>query len=56
MAKRILSALLLGLVTLTSLAGCYATGRATGEAAKGVEQGAQEFKEGYQEGRTSPSY
>jgi hypothetical protein len=50
MAKRILSALLLG-VTLTALAGCYTTGRVTGEAAEGVERGADQFQEGYQEGR-----
>jgi hypothetical protein len=51
MNKKILAALAGGFIAATSLAGCYSTGKVTGEAAEGVEHGAHEFKKGYEEGK-----
>jgi hypothetical protein len=51
MAKKIAALLIFGFVTATSLSACYTAGRATGEAAEGVEEGARQFERGYEERR-----
>lgn len=51
MLKRWFAVLALGIVTLTGMTGCYSTGKATGEAAEATQEGAQDFRRGYDAGR-----
>ena len=55
MLKRMLVLLMLAVLSVYGLAGCYATGRAAGEVAEEVEEGADTFEEGYEEGK-EPDY
>jgi hypothetical protein len=51
MLKRFATLMVAGSIALTSIYGCQTMGRGTGEVAEEVEQGAGEFKEGYNEGK-----
>jgi predicted RNase H-like HicB family nuclease len=51
MLKATLAILVLISLTLSSLTGCHSMGKATGKTADEVEEGADEFKEGYREGK-----
>ena len=53
MKKRILFMTLALMLVLISLAGCYKMGKATGKAADQVEESAEEFKDGYDQGKTN---
>ncbi len=49
--KKLIACLMLGLLTLGALAGCYQTGKVAGETADTVEKGAEDTKEGYKDAR-----
>ncbi|MFP4315681.1 MAG: hypothetical protein ACLFQR_05610 [Desulfovibrionales bacterium] len=52
--KRVVALIFVGLLTLTSLTGimgCETMGRWTGEGAEEVEEGSEDFGEGYEEGK-----
>lgn len=51
MLKRLFVLAMMGMFAFSSLYGCYSTGKATGEAAEEVEEGASEFEKGYEEGK-----
>ncbi len=53
MAKRISMLLVSLLIVCSGLTGCYTTGKAAGEAADQVEEGADSMKKGYEEGKKS---
>ena len=51
MLKKMFAVLALAMFPAVSLGGCYSSGRVTGEAAEGVQEGARQFERGYEEGR-----
>lgn len=51
MMKRVFAVLAFGIVTLTGMTGCYTTGKATGEAAEATQEGARDFRRGYEAGK-----
>ncbi len=51
MLRKFATLLALAVFTASSLSACYTAGRATDEAADGIERGADRFERGYQEGR-----
>ncbi len=51
MLRKLFLAASVTLLTLGSFSGCYQSGRATGEAAEEVKEGAQDFERGYERGR-----
>ena len=51
MIKRLLTAMAFALLALTSISGCYSTGKATGKAAGEVQEGTHEFHRGYEQGK-----
>ncbi len=51
MMKKVMILLMALFLSFGSLAGCYQTGKVTGEAAEKVEEGAEAFGEGYEEGK-----
>lgn len=51
MFKRVIAILAFGFVALTGMTGCYSTGKATGEGVEKTQEGAQDFRRGYDAGR-----
>jgi len=51
MLKKLLSCLLLSMLVVSSLSGCYQMGRAGGKTTEAVEEGAQDTKQGYEDAR-----
>ncbi len=51
MLRKLMAVLAIGAMMAGSLSACYTAGRATGEAAEGIERGAEQFERGYQERR-----
>lgn len=51
MLKRFLGILLVLLLGSALLSGCYTMGKGTGEVAEEVEEGAESFEKGYEEGK-----
>lgn len=49
--KKLITCLMLGLLAVGALTGCYQTGRVAGDTADTVEEGAEETKEGYEDAR-----
>ncbi len=49
--KKLLVCLMISLLSFSALTGCYHMGKATGEGAEEVEEGAESFGEGYEEGK-----
>jgi hypothetical protein len=49
MLKKILAALMIGVLSFGFLTSCHTMGEVTGEAAEEVEEGAEEFEKGYEE-------
>lgn len=54
MKKTLIAAMLICL-SLGFAAGCYQTGKAAGEAVKGVEDGVDNMKKGYEHGKSDKS-
>lgn len=53
MLQKALIILVLMSALASMTAGCYSVGKATGEAAKSVENSADDFKKGYEKGKTN---
>lgn len=51
MLKKLMILLMALFLSFGTLAGCYQTGKVTGEAAEEVKEGAEAFEEGYEEGK-----
>jgi hypothetical protein len=51
MLKKIIVPMMILTLSLGSLAGCQTMGKATGDAAQEAERGAEDFKEGYEQGK-----
>jgi hypothetical protein len=51
MLKKIIILVILGCILSTTVSGCQQLGKQTGEGVDKVEEGAEDFKEGYEEGR-----
>jgi hypothetical protein len=51
MIKKVLTLALVAMLSIGALGGCRSAGEATGEAAQEVEEGARDFKEGYEKGK-----
>lgn len=51
MMKKLLILMLALFLSFGTLAGCYQTGKVSGEAAEEIEEGAESFEEGYEEGK-----
>lgn len=51
MVNKILATILVCALSLGTLMGCQSMGKVTGETAKEIEQGADEFEEGYKKGK-----
>jgi len=51
MMKKMMILMMALFLSFGSLAGCYKTGKVTGEAAQEIEEGADAFEEGYEEGQ-----
>jgi hypothetical protein len=51
MLKKIMILVILGCILSTTVSGCHQVGRQTGEGVDKVEEGAEDFREGYEEGR-----
>jgi hypothetical protein len=52
MLKKIIILVIFGFILSTTVSGCQQLGRQTGEGVDKVEEGAEDFKEGYDEGRS----
>ncbi len=50
--RRLIVWITLGIIAASGLSGCYTTGKVAGEAAEEIEEGADTFEEGYEEGKT----
>lgn len=51
MMKKVMILLMALFLSFGTLAGCYQTGKVSGEAADEIEEGADAFEEGYEEGK-----
>jgi hypothetical protein len=52
MLKKIMILVILGFILSTTVSGCQDLGRRTGEGVDKAEEGAEDFREGYEEGRS----
>ena len=51
MMKKVMILLTALFLSFGTLAGCYQTGKVSGEAAEEIQEGAEAFEEGYEEGK-----
>lgn len=51
MMKRIVMLIFAGILMVSGFSGCYTMGKATGEVADAVDKEAENFEEGYEEGK-----